>query len=1003
MPLLSVVQLVAVAPLIPAAAAPGVPNAPVAIFAENFENNPSQTSTGAKSFTTFGGATQYVGTTPAGQTYTADANWVNGDRCSGVVLSYNNGLAQNNGGAPTWATTSTTQNDKCSPSAGVQSYNGIRTLARALGSVVGGGDSNHMVSSYTECAQDTAGNIASCDTLPVGPTTSRMFESTLPIPVSPNHFYTFAVDAVASCSGTGTAPVGSDPRYQFQLVSGATRTNVGSALNPCRATGRTAFTVNRPIAVGTTTTMSGYVSRLRADNALLFSGSTLGVAMYNASGVTSGNDGGFDNVQVQDVTPTLDKSFSPATVAVGATSTLTFTITNTSDLLAKTGWSFTDTLPTGLTLAAAPTTTCPSTTLTGAVGGATVGVTSGSLSAGTVSCTITVPVTASVAGTYANGPANISNRIGLNPPGVATVTFHSLDFGDAPASYGTDTTSHTITSAAGAPTTPTLTLGATRDMEAVAAATAGATGDDTTGTDDEDAISGTPTLITNGAMSLPVTLRNASGAPATLAGWVDLDRNGAFDAGELATATVLPGATNATLTWPAAAAASAGASFVRLRLYPAAVADPAATGAVTGGEVEDHPVTLARSSIAIDKTANVTTGVSPVGVTYTYSVTSQVEPMRNVTVTDDKCAVPATRTGDTNGDNLLQPGETWVFTCAASLTSTTTNTATATGAGTVSGATVTSSDTWTVTVTAPVLNLTKTAGAVTGPNAAGDYTATYTLRVQNTGTAPGTYGPITDTPAFAPNLVPTAAVWTGQSSGSATGPGPYTVGAAGTLIAPGATHTYTLSVTFHYTNATQATGCSTPVASPGTGLYNSAALAAGQEQGPSTDNAVCSPPPAPHTAAIALTKAIASTTPSPLTGAGQNVSYRFTVTNPGTVSLSAPRVNDNRCTPVYASGDTNTDGVLQPSETWVFICSYTTTQADADAGAVTNTATAQGIPPYLSTPVTSAPSSTTAPIADAPLVDLTKSASALVDLDGNGPDAGDRISGSRCATPATRR
>ena len=38
--------------------------------------------------------------------------------------------------------------------------------------------------------------------------------------------------------------------------------------------------------------------------------------------------------------------------------------------------------------------------------------------------------------------------------------------------------------------------------------------------------------------------------------------------------------------------------------------------------------------------------------------------------------------GDTRGDALLQPGETWVYTATANLTATTTNTATATGSTT---------------------------------------------------------------------------------------------------------------------------------------------------------------------------------------------------------------------------------------------------------------------------------------------------------------------------------
>ncbi|WP_214443675.1 DUF7933 domain-containing protein, partial [Mycobacterium tuberculosis] len=71
--------------------------------------------------------------------------------------------------------------------------------------------------------------------------------------------------------------------------------------------------------------------------------STIGIQLYNAAGSTRGNDSGFDDPQIVDATPQLDKEFSPSTAVAGQTTTLTFTITNTDELAAKPGWSFTDT------------------------------------------------------------------------------------------------------------------------------------------------------------------------------------------------------------------------------------------------------------------------------------------------------------------------------------------------------------------------------------------------------------------------------------------------------------------------------------------------------------------------------------------------------------------------------------------------------------------------------------------------------------------------------------
>ncbi|MFA5946600.1 MAG: ice-binding family protein [Patescibacteria group bacterium] len=69
-------------------------------------------------------------------------------------------------------------------------------------------------------------------------------------------------------------------------------------------------------------------------------------------------------------------------------------------------------------------------------------------------------------------------------------------------------------------------------------------------------------------------------------------------------------------------------------------------------------------------------------VTYTKRVTNPgTVPLSNVYLTDDKCSPVVFVSGDTNSDNLLDPSETWTYTCRTNLTATTTNTVTATGSG----------------------------------------------------------------------------------------------------------------------------------------------------------------------------------------------------------------------------------------------------------------------------------------------------------------------------------
>lgn len=107
-------------------------------------------------------------------------------------------------------------------------------------------------------------------------------------------------------------------------------------------------------------------------------------------------------------------------------------------------------------------------------------------------------------------------------------------------------------------------------------------------------------------------------------------------------------------------------------------------------------------NINIEKSANPTelpAGGGP--VEYTYEVTNVVDgaPLSDVTVSDDKCAPVVYVSGDTSADDLLQFGETWLYTCSAVLTETTTNVATA--QGTFDGSTFTDRDEATVTVAAP--------------------------------------------------------------------------------------------------------------------------------------------------------------------------------------------------------------------------------------------------------------------------------------------------------------
>ena len=397
---------------------PELAMAQTVVYQEDFENTTDASATGAQSYSVAGDS--YVGITPPGQTYTASPDWLNGMYCNGVII------AASNTTQPSWTVATTpTPDNKCRTQLGAQSYNAIRTLARGMGTVFGGADSNHVVSAYTECPAGI------CTTIGSGPTNGVMFQTNSLIPVTANHYYTFQVDVGArNCPAVAVGiTTAGDPQFQFQMIDGGgTVTNIGGILNPC-TTGRTTTSVvnlqTSPFISPTTV----YTKQITASQAIKYAGNQLGVKMYNASGATFGNDAAFDNIKILDVTPSINKTFSPATVAAGDTSTLTFTITNTLDNLAKPGWEFTDNLPAGMTLANTTVGgTCRNFANTGTpanlvgASGATSITIRGSLAA-VASCTVTVTVQIAstvTTPTLQNCGSNFNSSSFVIPPAAAT-------------------------------------------------------------------------------------------------------------------------------------------------------------------------------------------------------------------------------------------------------------------------------------------------------------------------------------------------------------------------------------------------------------------------------------------------------------------------------------------------------------------------------------------------------------------------------------------------------
>ncbi len=360
-----------------ALAAPGVPDPPTPLFVENFENG-----TGAPviSVTSYSGA-EVEGSNP---TYQTDEPWAPAfEFCNGLVVSF--------AGAGT--------------SCGEPANTRVKAVARKVGTVGGDPtpDDNHAVvenRAFNPGADEDESEL-------------RIAEG-VTLPGAPGRFLIGGTDiALFDCA------VGA-PLFSF-FMSYQDPENPGQIHVPLSPEPQDTCAQSVDVGDG----MHG--GRIYSDASVLSTFSDLALDIQNANeGI--GSYHALDNFLVADATPVLDVTGD--TVPAGSTATLTFTITNTSDLASKQGWSFAGEIPSGLQVVSGGTealprltraTSCPSTTVHAPAGGSAV-TASGSLAIGQTSCTVTLGVTAAGTGSFAVNGAGFT-RIGLRAPGNANVTF----------------------------------------------------------------------------------------------------------------------------------------------------------------------------------------------------------------------------------------------------------------------------------------------------------------------------------------------------------------------------------------------------------------------------------------------------------------------------------------------------------------------------------------------------------------------------------------------------
>ncbi|WP_431074301.1 DUF7507 domain-containing protein [Microbacterium phyllosphaerae] len=847
-----------------AQAAPGTPGTPQAnsvVFQENFENGPGTAPQLLNAYTGAGG-----------QTYTAAQGWLTG--CNGAVVNFNIPY--------------TSLGNCVSPNSSAN----LRQLAYALGAHSGAANpaANDAIAAFTE--NDPGANAVEFQTV-----------NNIPLAQSSGRFLTFSVDTAAvNCQVSA-------PLYQFAFLNqGGAATNVGGQLNACTS----GSTVTAP-AVGPLAARAVNVGTYTSNGSVLFTGSTLGIRMTNANGSGQGNDAAFDNIRILDVTPQLDKAFSPASLVAGEVSTLTLTVTNTADLAAKNGWSLTDALPAGLTIAdGAAATTCPAGVVTAPTGGTSI-TASGNLTAGMASCTITVNVTAPVAGSFTNGPDNITST-GLNPPAESTVVFDE----QAPA------------------------------IRVVKSATPTSEEEFTVGQE----------------VTYSFVVTNTGNVALTD---VEVDDTGFTGTGELSPIVCPAGAAN--LAPAVSVTCTATYTVTQADVDTGSITNTAtATGTPPQGTPPVSPpseVTIPSvdpaPALSIVKSSDVET-ISEAGETITYSFlvtnTGNVT-LNDVTVTETDFSGTGELSAITcpAGAGALAPGAdvtctaTYVVTQADVDAGEISNTASVTGTppNPLTPPPVTPSNEVVVEVPpAPALEIDKTANPTT-ITAAGQ-TITYSFLVTNTGNVTLTDVAVTETDFSGTGELSAIACPAGAAS-----------------LAPGASVTCT--ATYVVTQADVDAGSVTNAAT-GTGTPPNP-LTPPPVSPP--DEVTVEIPPTP---AITVVKSADEAAQADI-ALGQEVTYSFLVTNTGNVTLTDVSVVEGEFSGAGELGAIvcpEAAASLAPGAQVTCTATYTVVQADVDAATVTNSATATGTPPTGPDPV-SPESEITVPSAPAPGLNVVKTSS----------------------------
>ena len=306
-------------------------------------------------------------------------------------------------------------------------------------SIVLGGASIPTSGSCTVTAtvSDTTSGVASNTTGPVSSTnggTGLTANATIAVEIPPTITKSFAAAEIAP-GGTSTLtititnPAANTVALTGVAVSDALPSGVVVATPNGASTTCTGGTESAVAGSGTVSLTGGSINAGASCNVIANVTAAAVGSYVNTTGTVSATNGGTGGTAMATLTvaapPTITKSFTPASIASGQTTTLAYTITNpATNAGAMNGIAATDTFPAGLTVASTPnlSNTCGGTISGGASGNSTLSLSGGSIATPGATCTVSVSVTSTTAGNSVNTTGAVSStNYGTGTTATATL------------------------------------------------------------------------------------------------------------------------------------------------------------------------------------------------------------------------------------------------------------------------------------------------------------------------------------------------------------------------------------------------------------------------------------------------------------------------------------------------------------------------------------------------------------------------------------------------------